>query len=102
MGLSCDLKQHYICQLGLVPSNFSPLAAKPNFTVRTDSHEGIVYELYPYPYYVTLNASVSGEIVVDCSATGYPEPSYTWQVNGGDINDSCFRVDLKEGGKVWL
>lgn len=71
-----------------------PNAAKPKFSVRNDSHEGNVYKLHPYERSVKLNASVSGLTVVNCSATGYPDPTYTWQVN-----DSCSRVE--NGGKVW-
>ena len=73
---------------------------KPKFSVRTGSHTGNVYELSPYERDVTLNASVSGVTVVNCSATGYPDPTYTWQVsvNGEVINDSCIRIT--EGGKV--
>ena len=100
--LVTTLTQNCICssELGHVLCNYSPLADKPHFSVPHGRLEGNVYELLPYPLDITLNASVIGEIVVDCSATGYPEPSYTWQVNDGDINDSCVRVDFEEGGKV--
>ena len=57
-----------------------------------------MYKLSPYTQYVTLDASVSGEVVVNCSATGYPDPTYTWQLDGKDINDSCIRVE--DDGKV--
>ena len=74
--------------------------AKPSFTVRTDGRYKNVYQLHPYNRHVMLNASVSGTVVVDCSATGYPDPTYIWQLNGKDINDSCSRAE--GGGKVWI
>ena len=77
------------------------LAAKPSFTVQTDGGHKDVYQLQPYSRLVILNDSVSGIVVVDCSATGYPDPTYTWQVtvNGREIGDSC--ISVKDGGKVW-
>ena len=81
-------------------SNLS-LAAKPSFTVQTDGGHEDVYQLQPYKRSVILNASVSGIVVVDCSATGYPDPTYTWQVtvNDREIGNSC--IGVKDGGKVW-
>ena len=77
------------------------LTAKPSFTVPTDGGHKDVFQLQPYNRFVILNASDSGIVVVDCSATSYPDPTYTWQVtvNGTDIGDSC--ISVKDGGKVW-
>lgn len=81
-------------------SIISPRTAKPSFTVQTHGLKNNVYKLHPYNHFVTLSSSVSGLVAVDCSATGYPEPSYSWKVmaNGKDIGDSCIRV--KDYGKV--
>ena len=90
-----------VCHVAMCQNLYNlSLAAKPSFTVQTDGGHKDVYQLLPYNRSVLLNASVSGIVVVDCSATGYPDPTYTWQVtvNGTDIGDSCIRV--KDGGKV--
>ena len=78
---------------------YVPFAEKQNFIVPTRDPKGNVYEFRTR--YVFLNASVNEIVVVDCSATGYPYPTYTWQLNGKDINDSCGTADVKDGGKVW-